>query len=125
MAAIQPFVNLQPFKGTEAENIEEFFKLLTSCMRAERIPDANRHPYLHLHWKGGALAFFDQLPQATREDYDNAVAALRERYETDQRIQLQNMKLQARKLQPSEESVQDFLTELQRMALELYPDIQA
>ena len=92
MAAIQPFVNLQPFKGTEAENNEEFFR---------------------------------QLPQATREDYDNAAAALRERYKNDQHTQLQKLKFQARKLQPSEESVQDFLTELQRLALEAYPDIQA
>ena len=110
MAAIQPFVNPQPFKGTEAENIEEFFRQLTSCMTVAGIPDANWHTYLHLHLKGGALAFFDQLPQATRDVYDDAVTALRERYKNDQRVQLQKLKFQARKLQPSEESVQDFLT---------------
>ena len=63
MAAIQPFVNLQPFKGTEAETIEEFFRQLTSCMQAPAIPDANRHTYLHIQLKGGELAFFDQLLQ--------------------------------------------------------------
>ena len=35
------------------------------------------------------------------------------------------LKFQARKLQHSEKSVQDFLTELQRLALEAYPDKQA
>ena len=89
MAAIQPFVNLQPFKGTKGENLEEFFRQLTSCMKVAGIPDANRHTYLYLQLKGCALAFFDQLPQATREDYDNAVATLRERYKNGQRIQLQ------------------------------------
>ena len=89
MAAKQPFVNLQPFKVTEAENIEEFFRQLNSGMQVAGISDANRHTYLHLHLKGGALAFFDLVPQATREDYDNAVTALRERFKNDQRIQLQ------------------------------------
>ena len=63
MAAIQPFVILQSFKGTETENIEEFFRQLTSCIQAPAIPDANPHTYLHTPLKGGELAFFDQLLQ--------------------------------------------------------------
>ena len=126
MAAIQPFVNLQPFKGTEKENLNEFIRQLESCIRIAGIADADRPQYLHLHLKGGALTYFDQLPDATRQDYDLAIAALRERYQNDQRIQLQKLVFQARKLKPSEESAQDFLlTDLQRLALEAYPNIAA
>ena len=71
-----------------------------------------------MHLKGGALTFFDQLPEATRVDYDLAVAALCERYQNDQRVQLQKLIFSAKKLKSSEESVQDFLTDLQRLALE-------
>ena len=68
MAAIQPFVNLQPFKGTETENLNEFLRQLESCTNIAGINNADRHRYLHLHLKGGALTYFDQLPQATRDD---------------------------------------------------------
>ena len=43
----------------------------------------------------------------------------------DQRVQLQKILLNSRKMKASDESPQDFLTELQRLALEAYPDIQA
>ena len=125
MAAIQPFVNLQPFKGTEKENLNEFIRQLESCIAIAGIADADRHRYLHLHLKGGALTFFDQLAAAVRNDYDAGVTALRERYQNDQRIQLQKLVFSARKLKPAEESAQDFLTDLQRLALEAFPNIAA
>ena len=125
MAAIQPFVNLQPFKGTEKENFDEFLRQLESCTQVAGIPDDQRHRYLHLHLKGGALTFFDQQEAAVRDDYDAAVNALRNRYQNDQRIQLQKILFNSRKMKISDESPQDFLTELRRFALEAYPDIQA
>ena len=73
--------------------------------------------------KSFSLVVFDQLPEATRNDYDAAVAALQARYNNEQRIQLQKLLFQARKMKPSEESAQDFLTELQWLALEAYPDV--
>ena len=57
-------------------------------MQVAIIQDANRHTYLHLHLKGGALTFFDLLAQATREAYDDAVTALCVRSKNDQRVQL-------------------------------------
>ena len=112
MAAIQPFVNLQPFKGTEEENLNEFLRQLESCIQVAAEPNGERHRYLHLHLKGGALTFFDQQPAAIRDDYDQAVAALRNRYQNDQRIQLQKWLFNSRKMKASEESAQNFLTEL-------------
>ena len=125
MAAIQPFVNLQTFKGTEKENLNEFLRQLESCIQVAAVPNGDRHRYLHLHLKGGALTFFDQQEAAVRDDYDQAVAALRDRYQNDQRIQLQKLLFNSRKMKPSEESAQDFLTELQRLALEAYPNVVA
>ena len=68
---------------------------------------------------------FDRNADAVRQHYDQALASLRERYQNDQRIQLQKLVFQARKLQTSDYSAQDFLTDLQRLALEAYPDIAA
>ena len=57
MAAIQPFVNLQPFKGTEKENLNEFLRQLESCIQVAAVPNDDRHRYLQLHLKEGALTF--------------------------------------------------------------------
>ena len=78
MAAIQPFVNLQPYEGTEKENLNEFIRQLESCIQIAGIANNDRHQYLHLHLKGGALTYFDQLPDAVRQDYDQALATLSE-----------------------------------------------
>ena len=125
MAAIQPFVILQPCKGTEKENFEEVIRQLNSCIDVAGIADADRHTYLHLHLKGGAVTYLDQLPETTRTDYANAITALRERYRDDQRVHLQKLLFQSRKIKASDESAQDFFTDLQRLALEAYSNIKA
>ena len=50
MAAIQPFVDLQPFKATEKENFDESVCQFESCGQVAGI--ANDRRYLHL--TGGA-----------------------------------------------------------------------
>ena len=84
MAAIQPFLTLQLFKGTESENIEKCFRHLASCLQVANIHADIRHQYLHLQLKGGALMFFDQLPEKTRNDFEQGDQALRNRYKNDQ-----------------------------------------
>ena len=49
----------------------EFIRQLTSCIQIAGIADADRHTYLHLHHKGGALTYSDQLSEVTRTDYVN------------------------------------------------------
>ena len=98
MAAIQPLVNLQPFKGTEKENFDELLRQLEICTQVAGIPNDQRHRYLHLYLKGGALTFFDQQEAAVRDDYDAAVNALRTRYKNDRNIQHQKMLFNSRKM---------------------------
>ena len=116
-------MNLQLLKGTEKGNLNEFIRQIENCIQIAGIANNDHHQYLHLHLKGGALTNFDQFPDAVRQVYDLALAALRQRYQNDRSIQLQKLVFQARKLKSSEESAQDFLTDLQRLALEAYPDI--
>ena len=90
-ANITPVVNIPLFQGTENENFEEFEGQLVSSIGVAGIQDADRHLYLHLHLKGGALAYYDQLPQNTRQNYDAAIASLRQRYVNPQRAELQRI----------------------------------
>ena len=75
-ANIAPVVNIPPFKGTDSDNFEEYERQLASSIGVAGIPENDRHLYLHLHLKGGALAYYDQLPEATRLNFDQAVASL-------------------------------------------------
>ena len=74
-ANITPVLNIPPFKGTE--NFEEFEQQPVSSIG---IQNTDRHLYFHLHLKGGALAYYDQLPRNTRQDYEAAIASRRQRY---------------------------------------------
>ena len=73
----------------------------------------------------GALAYLDQMPSATRQDYDLAIAALRQRYVNPQRPELKRIVFHLRKFKPEQETASDFLTELQRLAGESFPDVAA
>ena len=124
-ANITPVVNIPPFKGTENKNFEDFERQLVSSSGVAGIQDADRHLYLHLHFKGGALAFYDQLPQNTRQVYDAAIASLRQRYVNPQRAELKRIVFNQRKYKPSSETVHDFLTDLQRIPRQSFSDVEA
>ena len=70
MAHIQPFVNIPSFKGLENENFDGSERQLTNSIGVAGIEDGDRHLYLHLHLKRGALAYHDQLTAVTRGDFD-------------------------------------------------------
>ena len=105
--------------------MKTFERQLRSCIGLAKIDAANQHLYLHLHLKGNALTFYDQLAQATREDLDLALAALRERYVGPERVEFHKLQFQNRKFNKSKETVQDSLTELQRLANLAFPNIAA
>ena len=70
MAALEPFVNLQPFEGTEKENLNECLRQLESCIQVAAVPNLDGPRFLHLNLKGGGLSFFDQQGEAVQDDYD-------------------------------------------------------
>ena len=88
-----------------AESISLSPRQLTSCIQVAGVAKADRHSHLNLHLKRGASTFFDQLLRASREYYDDAITALRSRYINDQRVQLQKLVFQLRKMKTSDEIV--------------------
>ena len=109
----------------ENENFDEIERQLTSSIGVAGIADGDRHLYLHLHLKGGALAYYDQLAVPTRGDSDQVIAALRQRCVNPQRQKLKRIGFHSRKFKPDEELASDFLTELQRLATESFSDVAA
>ena len=121
MANIQPIVNIPPFKGLESEKFDEFERQLNSSIGVPGIAVGDRHLYLHLHLKGGALANYE-LAAATRVDFDQAIAPLRQRYVNPQRQELKRIVYKSRKFKPDEETASDFFTDMQGLATESLPD---
>ena len=79
---VTPIVNIPPFGATEIENFGEFELHSLSSIGVTGIQHADRHLDLHLYLKGGARAYYDQLPRSTRQDYDAGIASLRQRCES-------------------------------------------
>ena len=79
-------------------------------------PITNEHDTLTYILMEMHLAFYLRLPEATRNDLDNSLQELRNRYAgTDQRNNFE-LDLQSRKFDPIKEQPDDFLTDLQGLA---------
>ena len=109
----------------ENGNFDEFERQLTSSIGFAGIADEDRNLCVHLHLKRGALAYYDQLGAATRGDFDQAIAELRQRYVNLQRQGLKRTVFHSRKFKPVEETASVFLSDLQRLATESFPDVAA
>lgn len=114
-------ITVKPFAGTDTENWTQFERLLRSSINLSGITPENSAGYLHLHLTGGALAFFDRLAEDDRTGYDRAIERLRERYANDNRAEIHRATFQSRKLKSESESIEDYLTELRRLADRAFP----
>ena len=119
-----PHIHLKAFSGTPKENFAQFEGLFRASLAVARIPDANhqRARYLHLHLAGNALNFYLAQPEATRDDVDLALTALRDRYAGADKQATTDALLSNRKFDPQTEEPDDYLTDLQRLALVAIPD---
>ena len=94
----RPHITLNPFRGKPDENWPGFESLLRSLINFGNIAVANQLQFLQLHLLDQALQFFRNLPQATRDNFDLSITALRKHYcyhnfRELQKLQLQNLKL--------------------------------
>ena len=118
-------ITLPKFSGAPNEDIVKFSRQLASSLEIGNIPAEMQHHYLHLNLSGGALAFYQQLPEEIQENFERALERLYQRYNPANHTQLYKIQFHARKFQQGTEQPADFLTELQRLALYAFPDIEA
>ena len=86
------------------------------------IPAANRPQFLQLHLLDQALQFFRTLPQATRDNFDAAITALRNHYCNPNLRELHKLQLHNLKFDQKTGSPEDFLVQVQIKATQAYPD---
>ena len=87
MAAITDAIFFpKPFSGAPGENFTQFERQIRSSIVVNDVKDDVKPWFVHLRLTGGALMFYDQLPQETRNDFENSLTALRDRYENKNKI---------------------------------------
>ena len=113
-----PHVSLKRFAGKPNENWDQFEGLIRASIAVSRIPEADnqRARYLHLHLEGNALNYYLRLAENVRNDLDDSLEALRNRYSGPDQRRNYELDLQTRKFDPLKEQPDDFLTDLQRLA---------
>ena len=115
-------VILSPFEGKDTDDFRTFKEQITSSVALANVPEASKLDYLKLHLSGGALAYYLELPNTSRNTFDNAIGSLETRYLSPNRIELFKLKFQERKYNQSRESAEDYLTDITRLANIAFPD---
>ena len=117
-------VNITQFRGTENENLEEFERQMVTSIGAAGTQDADGHLYFQLDLMGGAVAHYDHLPSKSQQNFDAAIASLRQRYVNPRRAELQCILLDQQKFRLPAETVHNFLTDLERFPLGSLVDVE-
>ena len=113
-----PQDSLKRFSGHPNENWSQFEGLLRASIIVASIPEAQNQPvhYLNLHLDGKALNFDSNLVQAARNDLEQALEQLRNRYAGLDQIRENDFELQNRVFKSENEEALDYLTDLNRLA---------
>ena len=117
-------VTVELFHGHEDESFTEFEGLLTSSIALVDVQQNARCHFLKLNVKGGALQFYEQLPEAIRNEFEHTKTRLRDTYTTVNRRELHKIEFLNRTFnyQNHKESATDFFTSLHNLAKLAYLD---
>ena len=118
----QPQLTLTPYSGLEKENFREFEQLLRSILAVAAIPANQQANFLQLHLREAALRYFLTLSDATRQDLNLSLNALKDHFCNPQLQELHVLKLENLKFDPKTDNPENFLVTLQTKALKAYPD---
>ena len=118
----QPHITLNPFRGKLDEDWPDFESLLRSLIKVGNIAAANQPQHLQLHSLDQALQFFRTLPQATGDNIELWITALRNHYCDHNLKQLHKLHLQSLKFDDKTRNPEDFLVQMQITAAQAYAD---
>ena len=105
----QPHITLNPFRGKADENWPNFESLVRRLINVGNFAAANQPQFLQLHLPDQALQFFRTLPQATRDNFDLSITALRNHYCNPNLRELHELQLQKSKIWPQNRQLRGIL----------------
>ncbi len=117
----QARINVEPFKGIDKESFRQFEQLFLGVIGVEQVPAAQLANFLQLHLRDGALRYFQTLPEATRQNLDLALTALRDQFCNVQLHKVHILALEHLRFYPKTDTPANFLTNVQLKAQRAYP----
>ena len=119
--ATRPVVLPEPFSGEASwEHWDYHFQNVAAVNEWD---DGDKLKWLKVRLTGRAQIAFQRLPEATRDDYDAATKALKERFEPKSRKPRYQAELQTRRKKKSE-SWADFAEDLRHLADKAFPEFE-
>ena len=122
--ALQPLLKITSFSGS-TNDFDEFESLLQAAILVGNVGDDAQASFLKLNLSGGALLFYSSLPNDTPTNLAAALTALRNRYNQAANQDFHRICFNDRKFDSTKETPEDFIVDLQRLALRAFPDIAA
>ena len=114
-------ITVEPYSGTEKESFRQFEQLFRGFIGVAAIPNAQQANFLQLHLRGDALRYFQTLPEATRQDVELSLTALRDHFCNTQLQEVHILRLEQKKFDPKIDTPENFLVTLQTAAQRAYP----
>ena len=121
-ANIQPYIKVDKFSGKLGESFDDFRSSIESAVALAGIDDALRPQFVRMKLAESALRFFNGLPEAVRNDYDQLMERLGRRYNNTDNGASHLLRFNEKIFDPSKETAQDFLVAIQRLADLAFPD---
>ena len=121
-ANIQPYIKVDKFSGKLGESFDDFRSSIESAVALAGIDDALRPQFVRMNLAESALRFFNGLPEAVRNDYDQLMERLGRRYNNTDNGAFHVLRFNEKIFDPSKETAEDFLVAIQRLADLAFPD---
>ncbi len=121
--ALQPLLIITSFSGSKIDIFDEFESLLQATILIGDVGDDAQASFLKFHLSGGASRFYSSLPNDTQTKLAAALTALRNRYDQAANPDIHQIRFNDCKFDSTKETPEDFIADLQRLALRAFPDI--
>lgn len=96
----QAQITVEPYGGTDKENFRQFEQLFRGFIGVANIAAGQQSNFLQLHLRDNALRYFQTLPEATRQDVNLSLNALREHFCNVQLQEVHVLKLEQEMFDP-------------------------
>ena len=116
-------LKLTSFSGSTNDNFAEVESLLQAAIQVGNVADTAQASFLKLNLSGGALRFYNSLPNDTQANLVAALTALRNRYNQVANQEFHRICFNDRKCDSAKETPKDFIVDLQRLAPRAFLDV--
>ena len=118
-------ITVEPYSGAESQSFRQFEHLFRGFIGVAAITNNQQSNFLQLHLRDAALRYFQTLPEATRNDLELSLTAVREHFANQDLQEVHVLKIEQLRLDPKTvpktTKSRKLLTNLQTKAQRAYP----